>query len=136
MTQILVFRSEGAKVYSSFIGDPHRAKRTAAVMVPSVHRKCNQAIRHITQPAKPSHTTTQPTSCLTQNDATAYTLATNMVSFVRLFSKSLAEEYCGDSVHAMMVILAWWLRYSFSDRNVPGSNLPSDIPAADCVMYR
>ncbi|GFT26662.1 hypothetical protein TNCV_3604661 [Trichonephila clavipes] len=87
-------------------------QRSAAVVAPSIHCKCNQAVRHMTQPTKPSHikdatnkaithddtihkpshTMTQHTSHRSQNDATTHTLATNMVSFIPLLSESLAGE--------------------------------------------
>ncbi|GFU92540.1 hypothetical protein TNCV_4794691 [Trichonephila clavipes] len=48
MAKILVFGSEGAQIKSSFIGDPGRAKRATEVVAPSIHRKYNQVVRHMT----------------------------------------------------------------------------------------
>ncbi|GFV49989.1 hypothetical protein TNCV_3579631 [Trichonephila clavipes] len=41
----------------------------AAVVAPSIHRKCNQAVIHLMQPTKPSHTndaTHKPSNTMTQ----------------------------------------------------------------------
>ncbi|GFX81782.1 transposable element Tcb1 transposase [Trichonephila clavipes] len=42
-------------------------------LAPSIHRKCNQAVRHMTQPTKPSHTNDSTYKPLHQNDATTHT---------------------------------------------------------------
>ncbi|GFU69528.1 hypothetical protein TNCV_1350881 [Trichonephila clavipes] len=53
--KILVFGSEGTPIESSFIGSPGRAMRTAAIVAPSIHRKDNQAIRHMTLLSRHTH---------------------------------------------------------------------------------
>ncbi|GFV70799.1 fatty acid synthase [Trichonephila clavipes] len=67
VTKSLVFGTEGIQIEFSFICDPDHAKRTPEVVKPSFHRKCNQAVRHMTQLSR--HTQRrQPSHC--RNDAT------------------------------------------------------------------
>ncbi|GFT90655.1 hypothetical protein TNCV_3128241 [Trichonephila clavipes] len=83
---------------SFFIGDPGRAKRKKAVMMPSIHHKGNQAVRHMMQLSRQqddtihkavTHERRNPQTRRTLIDATAHTFATNMVLFVCLFIESL-----------------------------------------------
>ncbi|GFT63497.1 hypothetical protein TNCV_869791 [Trichonephila clavipes] len=107
LANILVFGTESAQIKSSFIGDPDHAKRTLPFMCSrpgAIYPPQKQPILHGT--IKPSCMTSQPqsrharmtqlTNPSTQIDATANTLATNMVSLVHLFAESL--EW-GDEAH-------------------------------------